>query len=129
MQQTKTNTFPRRQRLKSRKKLQEVFSSGNRIYSGTIKLLYLAEAADKPEMLCGVGTSSRYFKKAVDRNRIKRLLREAYRLQQQPLKIKTGPTNTRLLLFFLYTGKELPVYADIYKQIAKALQKLAKSIT
>ncbi|SDC66356.1 ribonuclease P protein component [Niabella drilacis] len=128
MQQAKTNTFPRQQRLKSRKKLQEVFSSGSRIHSGTIKLLYLAEAADKPDIQCGVGTSSRYFKKAADRNRIKRLLREAYRLQQQPVKMSAGQTQTHLSLFLLFTGKALPLYNDIYKQVGKALQKLENKL-
>lgn len=127
LQQTGTYTFSKSARLKSRKKLQQVFSKGRRLYAGPVKLLFLKEPAEKPEVHCGVGVSSRYFKKAVDRNRIKRLLREAYRLQQQPVKAMAARTNSNLSLFFLFTGRELPLYPDIYKQVGNVLKKLGNS--
>lgn len=125
LQQKGTYAFSKSSRLKSRKKLQQVFSTGRRLYSGNVKLLCIREPAEKPAVYCGVGTSSRHFRKAVDRNRIKRLLREAYRLQQYPLKELAAQTSSSYSLFFLFTGKEIPLYSDIYKQIGRILEKLA----
>ncbi|ANH79625.1 ribonuclease P protein component [Niabella ginsenosidivorans] len=121
-------TFPKEERLKSRKKLQELFSSGKRIYAGPLKLLYVSEPAQAGFVKCGVGANGRYFKKAVDRNRIKRLLREAYRLQQHSLKEHALKQSTNLSVFLLFTGKELPDYGSIYESVEIALQKLLKQL-
>ncbi len=74
----------------------------------------------------GFGAGSRYFKKAVDRNRIKRLGREAYRLQKAPLVRQLTEKQLRMDVFFIYTGKELPAYQLVSEKIAVALQKLLK---
>lgn len=72
----------------------------------------------------GVGVSTRNFKKAVDRNRIKRLLREAYRLQKNELKDKVTLKKIQLNLFIIYTGRELPAYNLIFDKVTVALQKV-----
>ena len=95
------NTFSKAQRLKSRKKLQEVFSAGKSVRGSVVKLVFLTEKTDVPEVQCGVGLITRNFKNAVDRNRIKRLLREAYRLQQQPLQAYIASSDTALSAFLL----------------------------
>lgn len=76
----------------------------------------------------GVSVSKRYFKKAVHRNRIKRLIREAYRTQKLPLQQLVKDHATPLQLFILYTGKELPDYNLIYIKVAEALERLQKII-
>jgi len=77
----------------------------------------------------GFGVSSRYFKKAVDRNRIKRLSREAYRLQKQPLFQRLEEKGLCLAVFFIYTGKDLPDHATVTHKIGVALEKLIKEIS
>lgn len=84
-------------------------------------------AAEAP-LQAGFGASSRNFKKAVDRNRIKRLSREAYRLQKQPLFDRLKEKGLSLAVFFIYTGKELPDYRTVTEKIGVALQKLIREL-
>jgi Ribonuclease P len=74
----------------------------------------------------GFGAGSRHFKKAVDRNRIKRLCREAYRLQKQPLLEQLKKKEHSLAVFFIYTGKELPDYRTVSDKIGVLLLKLVR---
>ena len=84
--------------------------------------------SDWASLQAGFGASSRNFKKAVDRNRIKRLGREAYRLQKGPLLQRLTEKGLSLAVFFIYTGKELPEYATVTEKIGVILQKLIKEI-
>jgi ribonuclease P protein component len=79
-------------------------------------------------VLFGVGVSKRYFKKAADRNRIKRLTREVYRTRQHQLNAAMTGRNLQLHLFFIFTGKELPQFADCATGMATALEKLIKTL-
>lgn len=72
----------------------------------------------------GIGVSTRNFKKAVDRNRVKRLVREAYRLQNDEMKERVSATGKGLHVFFIYTGTELPEYNVVFDKIGQALRKL-----
>ena len=86
-----------------------------------------ARAVESP-LQAGFGAGARHFKKAVDRNRIKRLSREAYRLQKNPLLQRLEEKRLSLAVFFIYTGKELPDYGTVTDKIGVALQKLIKEI-
>lgn len=84
---------------------------------------------DTPAQLqAGVGVSSRYFKKATNRNRIKRLIREAYRLQKNNLFTHLEKEGKSLYIFIIYTGKELPAYDLVYEKTGIILKRLIKII-
>ena len=72
----------------------------------------------------GFSASTRNFKKAVDRNRIKRLTKEAYRLQKPALEEQLTLKNMKLAIFFIYTDKQLPTYAIIRDKVQGILQKM-----
>ena len=79
-------------------------------------------------MQAGFTVGTKHFKRAVKRNRIKRLLREAYRLNKHSLKTSLEERNMQLAVFFMFTGKELPEYPFVLERMEEALEKLEKLI-
>jgi ribonuclease P protein component len=122
-------TLGKNERLKSRKSIEQLFSEGKKIMVGPFKVLYTATPmVHTSTLLFTAGVSAKHFKKAVDRNRIKRLIREAWRLQKNDLVKKMQPTTIQLNVFFIYTGRDLPVYEEVYKKVGMVLSKLEKVI-
>ena len=84
-----------------------------------VKLLWLP--LGQQEAKAGFAVAKRNFKSAVTRNKIKRLMREAYRLQKQEIQEKDKKTFT---LLFLYIGKDVASFKTIDKAVLGALKKL-----
>ena len=72
----------------------------------------------------GVGVNTRNFKKAVDRNYIKRLLREIYRTEKTELVDFLNQHNKRINLFLLFVDKVLPEYNLLKPKMQQAIKKL-----
>ena len=122
-------TWKRPEKLKSRKRIDRVFREGKSFTVFPYKVVFLMGAAagtGTAPAQAGFGASSRNFKKAVDRNRIKRLGREAYRLQKAPLLEQLAQKGRSMAVFFVFIGKELPDYPTVSARIAVALQKLLR---
>jgi ribonuclease P protein component len=117
-------TFGKNERLKSRKLIEQLFKEGRSFGVLPFRVYYLLNRSANSPIQCGVGVSTKNFKKAVDRNRIKRLIKEAWRLQKGPLQEKTGSKDLQLNLFLIYTGKELPGYKEVYAKVTVIINKL-----
>jgi ribonuclease P protein component len=76
----------------------------------------------------GVSVSKRNFKKATDRNRIKRQLREAYRTQKHALAQVLHQQGMAMEVFFIYTHKALPQFAALQATMATCLARLQKTV-
>lgn len=114
-------TFGKNDKLKSKKLIEQLFSEGNSFTVFPLRLVYLpTEFGDDVVVKCGVSVSKRYFKKAVDRNRIKRLLREAYRLNKD---LYFNNSTTHYALMILYIGKEKPAFEHINTKMKVVLEK------
>jgi len=120
-------TLSANERLKSRKKIQELFAAGKVINFPPFRIIHQLQNDDAP-LQFGVAVGTRQFKKAVDRNRIKRLMREAYRLQKNELKELLIGKQKSLALFVIYTGKTIPDYPFVFEKMGKVLQKLSEEI-
>ena len=115
-------------KLKSRKTIDEVFKDGNNFSVYPFKIWWLA-VKDETVLQAGFGVSARQFKKAVDRNKVKRLMREAYRLQKNDLQLKLQEEQKPLRIFILYIGKELPDYQICFKKFTAILNRLGNIIS
>jgi ribonuclease P protein component len=101
-------TFPKQEKLKSRKIIKDLFEKGSSFYLYPFNIVFIKNsdtvASALPQILFSV--SKRNFKRAVKRNRIKRLLREAYRLNKQELIKKIPSSFFPLAIGIMYVSKE-----------------------
>lgn len=112
-------------KLKSRKAIDEIFTKGKNFSNFPLKVIWVP--SNKKAMLqAAVGVSSRNFKKAVDRNRIKRLMREVYRLQKSELNDHLNQNNLTMSVFFLYVGKDVPTYTTLFEKMGSVIKRLIK---
>ena len=120
-------SFGKAEKLKSRKLIQQLFAEGKAVSAYPLRLIFIKTEIQDIPVKVGVSVSSRNFKKAVDRNRIKRLLREAYRLHKPALLQHAENTNQQLAAFIIYTDKSLPVFELINQKMQVILNKLIKA--
>jgi ribonuclease P protein component len=122
MASNKTFTLGRQERLKSRKKIETLFRDGKvmNLYPFRVSFLITEEKG----LQIGVGAGKRYFKKAVHRNKIKRLLREAWRLQKNELLEKTNERQKGLAVFIVYIGKEIPSFSETSIHVKQVIDRL-----
>ncbi len=110
--------------------MEQLFAKGRSFSVFPIKVFSMTveEELDFPVKV-GVGASSKVFKKAVDRNRIKRLLREAYRLNKQPLYDCSTEQKKQVAVFMLYIEKTLPNITELQTKMPLAIDKLIKALS
>ncbi len=97
-------TYNKKEKLKSKKLVEQLFAEGQSVSAYPLKLIYLPVDFDDSVLLkAGVTVSKRKFKNAVDRNRIKRLMREAYRLNKAVI---FNNITTQYALMILYIGND-----------------------
>ena len=125
-------TLGKTERLKSRKTIEQLFANGKSFSLFPFKVVYQKLTdVDKQKTTNGnlqvaFSVSKRNFKKATDRNRIKRLMREAYRLQKNELEKLLQQEKIQLSVFIIYTGNELPPYKTVTEKIAAMIKRLIK---
>jgi ribonuclease P protein component len=92
------------------------------------KVFFLFTGQEDAILQAGFGVSSKIFRKATDRNRVKRLTKEAYRVLKPALYQKLQEHNLRLAVFLVYTGRELPVFEEVNRKISLILQRLTNLV-
>jgi ribonuclease P protein component len=120
----------KKQKLKSRKLIAEVFHLGKSFSVFPVRVTYLLKfSRENAGVQVGVSASKKNFKRAVDRNRLKRLLREAYRLEKNQLLEQVKLAGIQCAVFFNYSGKEMATFSEISEAMKKALGQMQKRIS
>lgn len=119
--------FTKEERLCSKRRIERLFRNGSSFVVYPYRVVFLCTPSVQKGALpaqCLVSVSKRRFRNAVDRNAIKRRIREAYRLQKSELYRVLREHSLHLLVAFQYVGKEKEPYAMLYQRMGKVLAKL-----
>lgn len=117
--------YATKDKLKSKKLIDQLFTKGKSVTAFPLRLVYLkTEFDDDSKLKTGVSVSKRLHKTAVSRNRIKRLIREAYRLNK-PNYFNTNTTSYAFMI--LYIGKEKTTFKALDSNMKRLFEKFLKN--
>ncbi len=118
-------TFKKEDRLHSKKRIARLFSEGDNFFIYPFKVVYttIPETSDYPVQLL-ISVSKQKFKRAVKRNRVKRLIREAYRKNKSIVYEQVEGEENTLLAGLIYVADTIMDYRQIEKKIILILQRL-----
>jgi ribonuclease P protein component len=114
-------TYPKNEKLKSKKTIELLFSEGQSVSKYPLRLVYVDNSFENEELIkFGVSVSKKYFKNAVDRNYLKRVLRECYRLNKKNIE---ESIDKPMAMMFFYQSKEVLSYQEIHEKTIQLFQK------
>lgn len=119
----KINGFPTHEKLKRKSEIDHLFKKGKWLTVDNIRVIHVKsnENFSVPNHRIGVSVGKKFFKKAVDRNRIKRLLRESYRLNKT---VYLEAFKEKSIVMMFWTSKEMPEnFAVVENQFLKLCKK------
>ncbi|MTG97872.1 MULTISPECIES: ribonuclease P protein component [Myroides] len=116
-------TYPKEEKLKSHTTISELFTTGKSVSKYPLRMVYIPlenKQEDNIPLSIGVSVSKKHFKKAVDRNYFKRLLRESYRLNKHLL-LEIIDQPYAIMLF--YQTKDRLSFAEVNEKMIKMFEK------
>lgn len=117
-------SFGKKEKLKSKVVIDRLFAEGQSLKKYPLRLIYLPmETDDEKSLKTAVSVPKRNFKKAVDRNHLKRLMREAFRKNKY---LVSSNLESSYALMFIYTGREKASYAKLFSVTEELLKNLVQ---
>lgn len=113
-------TYSKSEKLKSRKLIDLLFSKGASVSKYPLRLVYVPTEGIDEKLLFGVSVSKKYFKNASDRNYLKRVLRECYRLNK---KLLLENIDKPYAFMFFYQSNEVISYKEIEEKTVQLFEK------
>lgn len=117
-------TFGKNEKLKSKKAIESLFSEGQSYVSHPIRIVYRIKEKEDYDIKVGVSVAKKRFKHAVDRNLLKRRIREAYRLNKSLVNCADFSVDA----LFIYTSSKIKKYEIIDQSMKEVLEKLNTKI-
>lgn len=122
-------TFTKAERLSGLKIFEELTKKGNSFFAHPFRIIWMqTEEQQQFPARVAFAVPKRNFRQAVKRNRIKRLFRESYRKNKQELYSALELKSVKIAVMFIYTGKEVPDYAEAEGKIILSLRRLLNAI-
>lgn len=113
------------EKLKSRKQIEDLFATGSSFNVFPIKIIYkFFTGEEESAVKLGVTVSQRNFKRAVDRNRLKRVLREAYRLQKNEFLNILRTNKMSANIFLIYTDRKISSFWIVFDAVTESIKQL-----
>ena len=132
---TQRHTLSKTERLKSYKRIRILFAQGQKfkVFPLVVYFLLRVEEVEGVEgvegiLQMGVSVGKKHFKRAVDRNLLKRRIREAYRKQKHDVKETLTALGISMDIFFVYSNARISDYAEIETAMASALSILSDKL-
>lgn len=119
-------TYPKHEKLKKKKYIDLLFSEGRTVTKYPLRLVYVPVKELDVPLQMGVSVSKKYFKKAVDRNYFKRVLRECYRLNKDLL---LNDLPKPYVMMFFYQTKERLSYQEIEQKTIELFNKFTLNLS
>lgn len=120
------NTLSKFERLGGKGQIESLYRKGRSFSSGGFRVAWELRPAAIPPARAVITVPKRSFPRAVDRNRIKRLIREAYRQNKHSFYEYLLKSNKSCILQLIYVSKDMPLYGEVEGKIIVILQQLAQ---
>lgn len=130
----KLYSYSRKEKLKSRKELHKLFLQGKSVVQYPVRAFFCIDKVREEDTIdvflqASVGTSKKYFKKAVERNHVKRWLREAYRTQNTSLKhYLQAEKKYSVKIFFLYASSKQCSFDELKEKMARLIHIITQKV-
>ena len=121
-------SFRKEERLSSKKTISSLFRSGRYVVSYPVKILYQSTDMGQYPVSVAIVVPKKLFRKAVDRNLIKRRIREAYRLNKAEFYPKLAEASIGLNMVIQYQHREIVDYYTVKNGLYRGLNKMIKQI-
>ncbi len=122
--------FRKAEKLCSRKVISSLFENGESFFAHPFKVIWMFDGPiQKFPARLAISVPRKTFKKAVQRNRIKRLVREAWRHNKHELYAFLEQENFQLVIMMIYNGKDIPEYEKLTENIRTVISKFSLILT
>lgn len=120
----KRNTFPLKEHLKSKRVIEKLYAEGASVTAYPLRAVFLEQQDQDPAAAILISVAKKRFRHAVDRNLVKRRIREAYRTSKHPLIEALANDGKKLAIAILYIDTKHNSTAFIKRKMEKLLDNI-----